>query len=271
MRPTAEEIAAGQAFYTDSTLPNYDFRVLRLSNPLIWRCPTERLLDFFNAHVSDNHLDIGVGSGYYLDHCAFPSQHPRLALMDLNMMALAYAARRIARYRPATYRRNVLEPIDLAAPGFDSISLNYLLHCLPGPMASKAVVFDHIKPLMNPGAICFGATLLQGGVRRSWTAKLLMAHYNRHGVFSNRQDDVEALERALRTRFSFISIEIVGCAAFFPRASEQESRRTTPKMCRNGHTCRKSSLACANHANSSCDFEASFTMITSRRSWSAAR
>lgn len=215
MPPTAEEIAAGQAFYTDRTLPNYDLRVLKLSNPLIWRCPTDRLLRFFNANVSENHLDIGVGSGYYLDNCSFPAQPPRLALMDMNPMALTYAARRIARYKPESYQRNVLEPIDLMAPGFDSISLNYLLHCLPGPMESKAVVFDHIKPLMNPGAVCFGSTLLQGDVRRNWAAKLLMAHYNRHGVFSNRHDSVEALERALRTRFSFFAIDIVGCAGLF--------------------------------------------------------
>ena len=130
-------------------------------------------------------------------------------------MALAYASRRIARYRPETYQRNVLEPIDLSEPGFDSISLNYLLHCLPGDMASKAVVFDHIKPLMNAGAVCFGSTLLQGGVRRNWAAKLLMAHYNRHGVFSNRHDDVETLETTLRARFSRVAVEIVGCAALF--------------------------------------------------------
>jgi len=215
MPPTAEEIAAGQAFYTDRTLPNYDLRVLTLSNPLIWRCPTARLLEFFNTHVSGNHLDIGVGSGYFLDRCAFPILQPRVALMDLNPMALAYAARRIARYAPESYQRNALEPIDLAAPGFDSISLNYLLHCLPGDMAAKAIVFDHIKPWMNAGGVCFGSTLLQGGVTRNWAAKLLMAHYNRHGVFSNRHDDVETLEAALRARFSRVEIEIVGCAALF--------------------------------------------------------
>jgi len=213
--PTAEEIVAGQAFYTDRTLPNYDLRVLTLSNPLIWRCPTARLLEFYNTHVSANHLDVGVGSGYFPAHCAFPEPQPRVALMDLNLMALAYASRRIARYRPETYQRNVLEPIDLSEPGFDSISLNYLLHCLPGDMASKAVVFDHIKPLMNAGAVCFGSTLLQGGVRRNWAAKLLMAHYNRHGVFSNRHDDVETLETTLRARFSRVAVEIVGCAALF--------------------------------------------------------
>ena len=215
MPPTAEEIAAGQAFYTDRTLPNYDLRVLTLSNPLIWRCPTARLLEFFNTHVSGNHLDIGVGSGYFLDRCAFPILQPRVALMDLNPMALAYAARRIARYAPETYQRNALEPIDLAAPGFDSISLNYLLHCLPGDIASKAVVFDHIKPLMNAGAVCFGSTLLQGGVKPTWAAQLLMAHYNRYGVFSNRHDNLDTLETALRSRFSTVVIEIVGCAALF--------------------------------------------------------
>jgi hypothetical protein len=215
MSPTAEEIAAGQAFYTDRTLPNYDLRVLTLSNPLIWRCPTNRLLHYFNEHVSANHLDIGVGSGYFLDHCAFHEPQPRVALMDLNQTALNYAARRIARYKPEIYRRNVLEPIELAAPGFDSISLNYLLHCLPGSMDSKAIVFDHIKPLMNAGAVCFGSTLLQAGVTRSWAARLLMAHYNRHGVFSNRLDTLDGLESALRARFSIVSIEIVGCAALF--------------------------------------------------------
>ncbi len=136
--------------------------------------------------------------------------------MDLNPAALAYAARQIARHQPQSYLRNVLEPIEpLSAPGFDSISLNYLLHCLPGDMTSKAIVLDHIKPLMNAGGVCFGSTLLQGGVTRSWAAQLLMAHYNRHGVFSNRHDDVDALENTLRTRFSDVAIEIVGCAALF--------------------------------------------------------
>ena len=146
---------------------------------------------------------------------AFSTPQPRITLMDLNPMSLAYAARRIVRYRPDTFLGNVLEPLDPPTAGFDSISLNYLLHCLPGDMAAKAIVFDHIKPWMNAGGVCFGSTLLQGGVTRNWAAKLLMAQYNRHGVFSNRHDDVETLEAALRARFSRVEIEIVGCAALF--------------------------------------------------------
>jgi hypothetical protein len=80
--------------------------------------------------------------------------------MDLNLNALDFAARRIARYKPETYVRNVLEPIPFDAMKFDSVGINYLLHCLPGSMDSKSAAFDHLKTVMNPGAVIFG--LLQG-------------------------------------------------------------------------------------------------------------
>jgi hypothetical protein len=37
---------------------------------------------------------------------------------------------------------NVLQRIDIGMSGFVSISLNYLLHCLPGNLASKSIVFE---------------------------------------------------------------------------------------------------------------------------------
>jgi hypothetical protein len=43
---------------------------------------------------------------------------------------------------------------------------------------------------MNPVAVLFGSTLLQGGVRRTWLAMGLMAAYNWKGIFSNRGDDL---------------------------------------------------------------------------------
>jgi 2-polyprenyl-3-methyl-5-hydroxy-6-metoxy-1,4-benzoquinol methylase len=214
MSVTDEQVAAGQAVYSERLLRSYDFLVLGVSNRWIWKCPTARLEEHYRAHVSANHLDVGVGTGYFLDRCRFPSPSPRVALMDLNPTALAYAARRIARYRPETYRRNVLEPIAIDAPKFDSVGINYLLHCVPGSIASKALVFAHLKDLMNPGAVIFGSTLLQGGVSRSWLARRVMDAYNQRGIFSNRADDLEGLRRALGS-FREVSIEVAGCAALF--------------------------------------------------------
>jgi 2-polyprenyl-3-methyl-5-hydroxy-6-metoxy-1,4-benzoquinol methylase len=215
MPVTSEQIHAGQAVYTPKMLAIYDVLVLGLSNRWIWKCPTPRLLAHYDRHVSGNHLDVGVGTGYFLDRCRFPTEAPRIALMDMNRDALQYAARRIARYEPETYVRNVLEPIDFDGAKFDSLGVNYLLHCLPGDMATKARAFDFLSPLMNPGAIVFGSTLLQGGVERSFAAQRVMAFYNSKGIFSNAQDDLEKLTRELEKRFDAVSVETVGCAALF--------------------------------------------------------
>jgi len=215
MTASPEDIEAGQAVYTPRVLRLYDLLVLGLSNRFIWKCPTPRLLAFYDAHVTGNHLDVGVGTGYFLDRCHFPAASPRVALMDLNENALRFAANRIARAAPKTFRRNVLEPIVFDAEPFDSIGVNYLLHCLPGAIEEKAIVFDHLRPLMRDGAILFGSTLLQGGVARSAAARRLMAFYNAKGVFSNARDDLDGLRRALEARFRDVSIEVVGCAALF--------------------------------------------------------
>jgi hypothetical protein len=212
---SAEQVEAGQAVYSNSTLAVYDWVVLGISNRFIWKCPTSGLVAHYDNHVSANHLDVGVGTGYFLDRCRFPVATPRVALMDLNPGVLAFAARRIARYKPETYRRNVLEPITVEAGRFDSVGINYLLHCIPGSIESKAVAFDHLRALMNPNAVLFGSTLLQGGVPRSGLAKRLMHVYNKKGIFTNEQDDLDGLQRALSRRFRDVSVQVVGCAALF--------------------------------------------------------
>ncbi|WP_448192165.1 class I SAM-dependent methyltransferase [Azospirillum sp. sgz301742] len=213
---SAEAVHAGQAVYSGLVLRLlYDVVVLGVSNPLIWKCPTARLLAHYDANVSGNHLDVGVGTGWFLDHCRFPCPAPRLALMDLNPNCLERASARVARYAPETHQRNVLAEIPFDGRRFDSVGMTYLLHCVPGPMADKAVAFDHVRPLMNDGAVLFGATLVQGSAPRSAAARRLMEVYNRRGVFSNRDDTVEALDAALAARFARHEVELVGCAALF--------------------------------------------------------
>jgi SAM-dependent methyltransferase len=210
----ASDVLAGQAAYTPLTLRLYDFIVHRISNHVFWKCPTAHLVGLYNRHVSSNHLDIGVGTGYFLDRCRFPIPSPRVALMDLNPATLAHTARRIARYEPEQYVRNVLEPISIDAPPFDSIAMMYLLHCIPGSIAQKAVVFDHVRALLAPGGCIFGATIVQGAVSRNRAAQTLMDAYNRKGIFHNAQDNVEDLEQAL-TRFAQSQVTVQGSVALF--------------------------------------------------------
>lgn len=206
---------AGQAVYSPLTLALYDHVVLGFSNRLLWRCPTNRILALYDKHVGAAHLDVGVGTGWFLDHCRFPVAAPRIGLLDLNDSSLEAAARRIARYRPARHRADVLKPIGIDLGRFDSIGLSYLLHCLPGEIATKAAAFDHLLPYLAPGGTMFGATLLSVGVDRSGPARALMAKYNRRGIFSNVRDSAEDLARVLGERFHSVELEVVGCAALF--------------------------------------------------------
>lgn len=215
MSPTQEQVIAGQAVYTDLTLLAYDLFVLGLSNTWLWKCPTALLRAHYEKHVSNNHLEVGVGTGYFPDKCRFPSDSPRIALMDLNLSTIDYASKRIARYNPEAYQQNILEPIAGNIQKFDSVCMNYLLHCVPGAISEKAVAFDHVKAIMNPGAVVFGATILQGGVSRNWGARQLMKLYNTKGIFLNDQDTLEALETALQSRFRHTSIRVEGCVALF--------------------------------------------------------
>jgi len=214
MKP-ASEVEAGQAVYSKLVLAIYDFYVLGISNHLIWKCPTQWLMDNYHEHVSANHLDVGVGTGYLLDRCRFPVSEPAVALLDLNQNSLDVTAKRIRRYQPSCYRHNIFDPLPFAGPRFDSIGMNYLLHCLPGTMASKAVVFDNLLEVLNPGGVIFGSTLVADEASQGWAARKLMAVYNRKGIFSNREDRTDALEKILSERFADYSLDRVGCAAIF--------------------------------------------------------
>jgi hypothetical protein len=209
------DIRKGAAVYTPLALALYDLAVLGFSNSFVWQCSSHVLVDFYNQHISNKHLDIGVGTGYFLDRCRFPSNAPKIALFDLNRHSLAKSAKRLRRYNPSCYMGNALQRIDIGMSGFDSIALNYLLHCLPGNLASKSIVFEHVKPLLTDGGVIFGSTILGEGVRHNPLARQLMKIYNARGIFSNLLDRQPDLEAGLRKHFDEYTIHIAGCVALF--------------------------------------------------------
>ena len=212
---TQEAIQAGQSVYNPFSLFIYDFLVLGLSNHFIWKCPTKKIIELYNQNITSNHLDVGVGTGYFLDKCNFSSPQVRLGLMDLNIHSLKATQRRVARYTPEVYAHDVYKPIDLEIECFDSIGMNYLLHCLPGKMSTKAEVFKNLNKILKARGKIFGSTILQGGVERSPIAKKLMEHYNAKKIFTNVDDDLDTLEKILRDNYSEHSISISGCVALF--------------------------------------------------------
>lgn len=205
--------------YSRPMLAVYDILVLGLITRIVWRCSASRGVQLYNENVSSNHLDVGVGTGYFVDHCRFPTEKPRIALLDLSQSSLKVAARRLKRYEPEVYKANVLEPLSIECPKFDSIGLTALLHCLPGTIRTKGVVFDHLNALMNPGAVLFGCTILAQGVKKNWLAQRALKRFNAQKLLTNLEDDLECLKKELAKRFQHSSVETVGYMAFFSARS----------------------------------------------------
>ena len=211
---TLKQAKAGQAPYNRLLLAVYNPYV-RFNCRFLWGCPPRQVLDLYNEHVSGNHLDIGVATGTILDYCKFPSPTPRLALMDLNPNSLHVASKRLVRYHPETYIQNALDPVRIDIPPFDSVGLANLLHCLPGTMRTKKVVFENVRAVLNPGGTVFGCTILNTGMERNPLARLTLHLMNAMGYLSNKQDDLEGLKQNLAECFSESSVKVVGFMALF--------------------------------------------------------
>jgi hypothetical protein len=202
--------------YTRAGLRVYDAVVVNGFGKHVWGCDPDRLVDHYRDHVTPNHADIGVGTGYCLDRCGLDRVSRRLALVDLQPNCLRYAARRLARYRPRCYIRDVLRPLKgIEAPAFDSIAVGGVLHCLSGNLRAKGEVFDNLAPLATAGTRVFGYTLVSDGVSDRVRRRMLHAALNRARVVDNARDYADDLVIALSARFVDCRVDLVGCMALF--------------------------------------------------------
>ncbi|KAF5679437.1 SAM-dependent methyltransferase [Fusarium heterosporum] len=212
----------GAKYYSSLALTFYDLWVVKISSSFAWGCGTASVLQpYFTGNFSQKHMDVGVGTGYFpataLKEIGDRDESPRsITLVDLNQNSLELAMKRID--RPDITRSilaDALRPLPGNTPQFDSISLFYLLHCLPGPPEHKAAIFKNLKGHLNKGGVLFGATVLGSGVQHNLFGQLIMAAYNWAGVFDNRADSEEVFVQALKGNFARVEVEVVGRVLLF--------------------------------------------------------
>nr|CAJ42328.1 O-methyl transferase [Streptomyces steffisburgensis] len=213
--PTQDQILTGTATYTRRVLSLYDTLVLGVVCRRVWQCDRAEMLAGYDRNIAERHVDLGPGTGFFLDRCRHRTPRPRIALVDLNPLVLKKAATRLRRFAPATYQRDVLSPFELGGERYESAGLNFLLHCLPGGMAHKARVFDHVRAHVVPGGRIFGSTVLAEGVPHGKRAYKLLDSLNEKGTFDNRGDTLSGLEAELDARFTEYRLTVRGSVALF--------------------------------------------------------
>jgi ubiquinone/menaquinone biosynthesis C-methylase UbiE len=212
-------IAHAQAVYTRRNLEIYDKLVLGLFCSVVWRCPAREMRRLYDRSVGNRHLDIGPGTGYFVDRCHFPTPQPEITLLDLSSECLKMSAERLARYRPATCQANLMCPLPLPPRHFDSAGMNLVFHTIPGGWEGKGVIFKHVAETLRPGGTLFGTTVLAEGVPMNrLTRKMLLAQYER-GNFQNQGDDPDGLRHQLAKYFPEYQVRTRGTVAIFEAAA----------------------------------------------------
>ncbi|MGL4219198.1 MAG: class I SAM-dependent methyltransferase [Shewanella sp.] len=212
----------GAKVYTPLALKIYDWWVLGISNRFAWKCSTnDHLVPHFKRHLGQRHLDIGVGTGFYLQHVP---KNIAISLMDMNANSLAVAKERVSSHCcTTTIQHDIFEPIPAEYEGrYDSVSLYYLLHCLPGTLVEKRIALLNASKALKPNGTLFGATILGYEVNHNFLGKKLMHVYNSKGIFSNVQDTEAELSHELSLLFENVTINRVGKVALFSASGKPE-------------------------------------------------
>jgi ubiquinone/menaquinone biosynthesis C-methylase UbiE len=176
-------------------------------------------------------MDVGVGTGYFPARAGDIME--ALTLVDLNPNCLSMASQRIPQPKNGTDTivANALQPRMLPSSlppslkSYDSISLMYLIHTLPGPPGHKLQIFRNIKPYLKEKGVVFGATILGKDVYHNLFAGLLMRLYNRLGAFDNFADGKDELLKALASEFEEVKIEVIGCVLLFVASQPREASK----------------------------------------------
>jgi len=217
----------GQSEYTPFFLKIYDPLVLGFFTRVVWRCPTTRLVERYRRHVRPLHLDVGPGTGYFLERAGLPAGSP-VTILDPNVHVLDHASRRLQRLDITIVEADVCKPLPLDGP-FDSAALNGVIHCLPGPLSRKAGAVANVAAVLAPTGVLFGASILGTSGSHTWLSRRALDANNRRGIFDNLGDTQEGLGEILGASFEEVELETVGSVAIFaarnPRTDTSRSNQ----------------------------------------------
>src|SRR5260370_14268045 len=137
--PQQLDTEPGASVYSPTILKLYDLGVVGLSHRFVWQCRTKTvLLPFYKEHLGLKHLDVGVGTGFFIARAGLTSSH-QVGLLDLNENCLRAAAAHVQQAKVRTFRRDIMQPSsEPTDTGNDSISLAHDLQSLTGTMDDRA-------------------------------------------------------------------------------------------------------------------------------------
>lgn len=133
--------------------------------------------------------------------------------MDLNTNCLKLVSEELSYKHPVAHKIDILRPVSEEYYNmYDSISFNYLLHCLPDN-GNKSDVFKNVSKMLTDNGVAFGATIIND--YKSGLAHKVARKYNASGKFDNKNDTYEKIEMYIKEFFDSYEISQIGSVCLF--------------------------------------------------------
>jgi len=174
---------------------HYDHVVNNINCERVWRCSQQYIMNHYRNYISSYHLEIGPGTGYFLENENIRKANSieKITLVDINSEILEYASENL-QYdysRISTVNCNLFKQTLPTHIKFDSVGLNYVLHCVPGNLEDKVDTLLH--NLDHTDYNLFGATVICDPLHMNPIAEYELTLLNSLGIFHNEDDTYDGL------------------------------------------------------------------------------
>ncbi|VVU94689.1 hypothetical protein CPAV1605_414 [seawater metagenome] len=194
-----------------NSLKYYDYLVNNINCKYVWKCDKSHILNNYKNNMSNNHLEIGPGTGYFLKK--FSCNNTKLTLMDINDNILNYShGNLINNFKSInSINHNIFQKEFYG--NYKSVGINYVLHCIPGRIEDNVqILIDNLQP---KDCTIFGSSVITDTELVSILAKGELYFLNKFQIFNNKNDKSINLIRYLKNKNYNFNYEIIGNVMIF--------------------------------------------------------
>ena len=188
----------------------YDYLVNDLNCSFVWKCSQRNILHNYR-NISDNHIEIGPGTGYFLKNKTFDT----LQLLDINNDILTNASLNLKGNcsQIKSFQHDIFTSSLPQLSKCNSIGLTYVLHCLPGKIENNLDNLIRHIPYKNYNL--YGASVIRDPVEKNSLAEMELFWLNKIGVFNNSNDTYSSLEKYFKKNNFQYDLKLEGYVAIF--------------------------------------------------------
>ena len=204
--------------FVSKNLKHYDKIVNRINCLYVWKCSENYIINHYRNNISSYHLEIGPGTGYFLkkENLRKNFSIQQLTLLDVNENILNYSKQNLKNdydHKIITVHQDVFSKKINKNIKFNSVGINYVLHCIPGTLENN--IDTLINNLGSSNYNLFGSTLICDPLHMNPIAEYELILLNNLGIFNNSNDTYEQFIEYLNNNKIKHNILKIGYVAIF--------------------------------------------------------